>query len=263
MSNLVKIDFTLPKVKFTKEELKEQVLLEVESIKNDTTLDLKQTLAAIRKIKKNYNDQRLDITREWDAVKKSFTSDVNDALAPAVEYEQELNEQALALEDERKKAKQGAISVLDGFEEFAKVFSQPPVWLNATYSINAIQEEIKGALEQMEKDKKLIHNQATLLGLSSEPYMRMYPNTIDVIFREMERDKETIDLNSKPKPVAVHNTLTIDGFIESLKSFDPVKNQDAPQHELTVTYIATVAELQLISDLRKLLGVKIKEGKRE
>ena len=222
--DIIKIDYTLPKVKFTKEQLAEQVKEQIDYVKNNVDLDTKKALSETRKVIKQYDDQRKDITREWDTVKKTFMSDVKDALDYAISFETTLKDELDNIEIERKIAKMEEIKQLDGFTRFSEHFQDDSKWLNATYGCDKIQLEINEALEKLDNDIALIERTAKHHNINAKSYIdqlkRKDVNDImDEMLRATESTIEPIVDDSGPKGTFTVKLTATKSQREQLKVF--------------------------------------------
>jgi hypothetical protein len=260
---LKNIDYKLPTVSLDKEQLATLIQNDIQEYHETTAgLDTAKKCAAIKKVITHYDDQRKNITRQWDDVKKDFMGVVKDALAPALEIEAELNK----LVEEEKQAEQSAkldlITQLNKADTYFTYFEVNPKWYNKTYDLKDIQTEIIEAVDKLESDKKLVHNQAILFNLSSDYYMKMLPS-LDVarIFEVIQQDVERLKAQQPKETTAtVVNGTSLEGLIETLHKFDPIANKSAKRYaEAPVTYVnVTREELEVIKAVRLWLGVDVK-----
>ena len=195
MSELVKIDFKLPSVEFSREQLKSIVDEAVQQWQGFTTEDdIKHARKHVRAIIGEYDGQRKDITRMWDTRKKEFMADVNYALQSAIDLEEQYKAELDRFEEERKAERHAEIVQMDGAYEYLKYFEMPDTWLKKSTKLTDIDQAISEGLEKIKTCKLSITQIAKLQNLDPERYILLlekqpYENVLQRINEDAELTK--------------------------------------------------------------------------
>jgi len=201
MSDIVKLNFTPPKIDFTKEQLKERIEVLVEELKNDTTLDTNDSLRKeARKVIKHYEEERKTITRQLDGAKKSFMEDVKFGLAPMLELDEELSKEIDKEEQLRKDDKLKEIEALENYDRYVAVFGFDDKWYNKGTSLDNISAAIQNGIDQIEEHEKTISLTAHSHNLKETEYIDMLgQKSVGDIVSQIIRDAELIKQASEPQ----------------------------------------------------------------
>lgn len=214
MSDVIKINYTLPSVEFSNKQLQELVSEQLAEIKNDASLTADKARVATRKLIKEYDEQRKDITRRWDQYKKDFAGAVNAALAEATEYEQQLTDIINEQEEQRKKEKLQQIANMEGYEHFIEYWEVPNEWLLKGTTMESIQKEMDDLKTYIDQQIKAITTTATAAGLEAERYTAMIKSSRyeDIMNRIIEDQQLLKEKQTDPEPVRAspeEQTLTV------------------------------------------------------
>ena len=149
------------KISFNYEELKKELTSKVSTYEtmvytDNQIKDAKADKASLNKLKKALNDER--IKREKDYMKpfNEFKTQVNEIISIIDKPVQVIDQQVKAYEEKQKDEKRESISdYWNSIEhpeslDFNKIFDEK--WLNASVSMNKIQEAITESIQQFSKD---------------------------------------------------------------------------------------------------------------
>jgi len=216
MNDLIKINFKLPSVDFSKEQLKEMVEESIEQYKGFiNTDDMEMARKAVRKVIKDIDEQRLSITRMWDDTKKSFMADVKEALDPAHQLADHYGRELDLIEAGRKAEKLEEIKQLDGAQMYLEYQEMDDRWLNKSYKLDTIQEEITQAVDNINRDIDTLKTAATMVGFEPDKYCEMLKQKpLNEVLTRLHEDKQLIDSREtktepKPEPVLSNEIVTV------------------------------------------------------
>lgn len=144
-----------------KQELQERVRMYESLVYNDEQIkEAKADKAALNKLKKALNDERIRREKEWMVPFNDFKAKINEIIGIIDKPVLLIDKQVKEYEEKQKQEKKAKIedywfSVLaaDKVPEavtFNQIFNEK--WLNASVSMKSIQEEIDSRLEQIAKD---------------------------------------------------------------------------------------------------------------
>ncbi len=259
MSDLVKIDFSLPKVKFSKDELKAIVDEQVEPLRGFVhESDIRKARAAVRAIITDYEEQRKDITRQWDATKKTFTSDVKDALASAHELDEEYSEKLAEIDEQAKAEKLEQITGLSGFNRWYDYYDIPTSWYNKTMSIDKIESHIHTDMEQVMKNTENIVKTAGVLNLPADRFLDMYSKSVP--FEEvMDRMRDFASIRKDETETDIEESATLVKLMDAIKHYDIAADADTPRMTLNRNIIATTKQTKLLKLFCDIVGIEIQK----
>ena len=155
--------YTLPEaLSCNYEELKGYVLekaaqYETVVYTEDQVKVAKEDRAALNKLKKALNDERIRREREFMQPFATFKAQINELIGIIDRPVQAIDDQVKAFDERRKEERRTAISDYwkgTGAPEW--MHSCKPSWLNASYSMKTIQAEIDANVAQAEKDLAVI-----------------------------------------------------------------------------------------------------------
>lgn len=141
--------------------------------------EAKADKAMLNKLKKALNDERIRREREYMAPFNVFKAQVNELIALIDKPIALIDDRVKGYEEEQKAKKQADIKAL--FDDIQKpAFVQlmaiwNPKWMNVSYTLKAIREEIEARVEQIVADSNLI---AQMPEYSFEA-MEVYKQTLD------------------------------------------------------------------------------------
>ena len=167
-----------------KQELQERVRMYETLVYNDEQIkEAKADKAALNKLKKALNDERIRREKEWMVPFNDFKAKINEIIGIIDKPVLLIDKQVKEYEEKQKQEKLAKIQeYYNGIEKpelhwlgLPAIYSEK--WLNASVSMKSVQEEINARLEQVEKDL------ATLADLP------------EFGFEAAEAYKTTLDLN--------------------------------------------------------------------
>lgn len=179
-------DITIPsKIEFNYDELKREIAEKVEKYTNlvYTDQDIKQAKAdkaTLNKVKKALNDERIRREKEYMKPFNEFKSEINEIIQIIDKPIAIIDKQVKEAEEQKKQEKAHAIEQL--FEEMAKpewltlgvIYNSK--WLNATFSMKSVKEEIESRLEQINNDLATLSNLPEFGFEATE----VYKSTLDI-----------------------------------------------------------------------------------
>ena len=179
-------DITIPsKIEFNYDELKKEIAEKVEKYTNlvYTDQDIKQAKAdkaTLNKVKKALNDERIRREKEYMKPFNEFKSEINEIIQIIDKPIAIIDKQVKEAEEQKKQEKAHAIEQL--FEEMGKpewlnlgaIYNSK--WLNATFSMKSVKEEIESRLEQINNDLVTLSNLPEFGFEATE----VYKSTLDI-----------------------------------------------------------------------------------
>ena len=196
------------KIEFNFEELKNQLSSEMNRYKgmiftDDTKKEAKETVADLRKLKKDIKDKRIEIKKSFMQPYDEFESQVKELDKLIDEPIAFINEQVEEFERKRVEEKKALISEIyteimteheeaSGYLPLQRIYDNK--WENATTTKKAIKETITGHVEHVEKDL------ATIRAMESEVEdkgLAKYKTTLELsdaieIMNQYQKQKEEI-----------------------------------------------------------------------
>lgn len=161
-------EVTIPeKISFNYEELKAELTEKVAFYEtlvytDDQVKDAKADRAALNKLKKTLNDERIRREKEYMQPFNEFKAQVNEIIGIIDKPIAVIDKQVKEFEDQKKVNKQNAIEELFatiGFQNFVtleKIWD--PKWLNASVSMKSIEEQMRSRMYQIGDDVLTLHN---------------------------------------------------------------------------------------------------------
>lgn len=179
-------DITIPsKIEFNYDELKREIAEKVEKYTNlvYTDQDIKQAKAdkaTLNKVKKALNDERIRREKEYMKPFNEFKSEINEIIQIIDKPIAIIDKQVKEAEEQKKKEK--ALAIEELFKSMAKpewlnlgaIFNSK--WLNATFSMKSVNEEIESRLEQINNDLATLSNLPEFGFEATE----VYKSTLDI-----------------------------------------------------------------------------------
>lgn len=124
---------------------------------DDQIKQAKADKAALNKLRKAMNDERIRLEREFMTPFNAFKSQVNEIIGIIDKPVAAIDRQVKDYEERKKAEKRAAIYDYwkeSGAPEWLHIIK--PSWLNASYSMNTIKAEIDASIEQAEKQLAVI-----------------------------------------------------------------------------------------------------------
>ena len=179
-------DITIPsKIEFNYDELKREIAEKVEKYTNlvYTDQDIKQAKAdkaTLNKVKKALNDERIRREKEYMKPFNEFKSEINEIIQIIDKPIAIIDKQVKEAEEQKKQEKALAIEQL--FEDMTKpdwltlgvIYNSK--WLNATFSMKSVKEEIESRFEQINNDLATLSNLPEFGFEATE----VYKSTLDI-----------------------------------------------------------------------------------
>lgn len=192
------IEELLPKqIGFNVEELKpwiEESIAKYQGmvVTADTIKEAKDDRAKLNKLRSSIEDERKRIKREWNKPYTAFEKKVKSLVGLIDKPIENIDGQLKTYEEHRKAEKQDAIQTL--FDENVNDLKDlitldriaNPKWLNASYGMNAIEEEMVAALNDIRGNRILIPD----ICPGYEDYaMDYYLKTLDIVATKTEYER--------------------------------------------------------------------------
>lgn len=161
-------EYQLPeKILFNYEELKRELTEKVSHYEtlvytDDQIKEAKADKAALNKLKKALNDERIRREREYMAPFADFKTKINEIIGIIDKPIAVIDTQVRAYEEQQKEDKLKKIKELWGTLEipegltFEKIYS--PKWLNVSVSMKSIAEQMNTAIEKFHQDMATLSN---------------------------------------------------------------------------------------------------------
>ena len=179
-------DQHFPSIRWNYEELKQEIAKSMEDYQNlvvtpDTEKDAKETKAKLNKLLTALENARKDMKKKANEPIKLFESQVKQVEEPINTAIDNLNKQLKELEEARKNQKKKDIEVIfNGISKRPTYLTLDRVWnekwLNATYSMKQITEDLNNILKENEKNIETINR----LPEYSFEAMHYYTKTLDL-----------------------------------------------------------------------------------
>lgn len=206
------IEKLVPKlIAFNNEELKNQLLPQLQNYKNmvyseDQISTAKTDRANLNKLKSAIDDERKRIKKIYLEPYNHFESQVKEIVALVEDTANVIDSQVKQFEEEKKNLKKTQIiefwnekiGNLANLIDINAIFNDQ--WLNTTYSIKKVQEDIEYFIMKTNQDLEIISN----LGASQVNYLKdFYLRTFDITktlqekTRIEEQDKKLQELSQK------------------------------------------------------------------
>lgn len=179
-------DITIPsKIEFNYDELKREIAEKVEKYTNlvYTDQDIKQAKAdkaTLNKVKKALNDERIRREKEYMKPFNEFKSEINEIIQIIDKPIAIIDKQVKEAEEQKKQEK--ALAIEELFKDMTKpdwltlavIYNSK--WLNATFSMKSVKEEIESRLEQINNDLATLSNLPEFGFEATE----VYKSTLDI-----------------------------------------------------------------------------------
>lgn len=260
-------EIALPeKIEFNYDELKREIAEKVERYTNlvYTDQDIKQAKsdkAALNKVKKALNDERIRREKEYMKPFNEFKTEINEIISIIDKPIAIIDKQVKEAEEQKKQEKAHAIEEL--FEEMEKpewltlgvIYNSK--WLNATFAMKSVKEEIESRLEQIKNDLETLSNLPEFGFEATE----VYKSTLDINMAvnegkrlaEIQKRKEEQERLKAEAEARAKETERLAEIQRQQQEEQRIKEQgDAivetmPKPETTVTAEQTVTEGEWIA----------------
>lgn len=179
-------EITIPsKIEFNYDELKREIAEKVEKYTNlvYTDQDIKQAKAdkaTLNKVKKALNDERIRREKEYMKPFNEFKTEINEIIGIIDKPIAIIDKQVKEAEEQKKQEK--ALAIEEMFKELEKpdwltlgvIYNSK--WLNATFSIKSVTEEIESKIAQINNDLVTLSNLPEFGFEATE----VYKSTLDI-----------------------------------------------------------------------------------
>lgn len=272
------IEELLPKkIGFNVEEIKPWIEKSISKYQGmvvtaDSIKEAKDDRAKLNKLRNSIEDERKRIKREWNKPYTAFEKEVKSLVSLIDKPIENIDRQLKTYEEHRKQEKRETIQGL--FDEHVSELKElinldqiaNPKWLNASYNIGAIENEIVAALDDIRSNRLLIPD----ICPGYEDYaMDYYLKTLDISATKTEYERykaaqEKIAAERKAREAAKQKALEKKTHTEE-KSKEASNMQPVPkaQREAKAATIqvdfrvwATKAQLQAIKAFLKAQNIK-------
>lgn len=235
------IEELLPKqIGFNVEELKpwiEESIAKYQGmvVTADTIKEAKEDRAKLNKLRSSIEDERKRIKREWNKPYTAFEKKVKSLVGLIDKPIENIDGQLKTYEEHRKQEKQTAIQAI--FDENVKDLKDlitldriaNPKWLNTSYSLGTIENEITEALNDIRGNRLLIPD----ICPGYEDYaMDYYLKTLDIVATKTEYERykaaqEKIVAERKAREAAKQKALEAKAQ-QKAKEAEKAQQQDRP-----------------------------------
>lgn len=272
------IEELLPKkIGFNVEEIKPWIEKSISKYQGmvvtaDSIKEAKDDRAKLNKLRNSIEDERKRIKREWNKPYTAFEKEVKSLVGLIDKPIANIDRQLKAYEDHRKQEKQADIQAIfnENVNELKGLITLDqianPKWLNASYNIGAIENEIVAALDDIRGNRLLIPD----ICPDYEDYaMDYYLKTLDISStkNEYERYKaaqEKITAERKAKEAAKQKALEektqIEEKAKEASNVQPVPkaNQEAKEavYQVDFRVWGTADQLQALKTFLRVQNIK-------
>lgn len=217
-----------------KQELQEKVsMYETLVYTEEQVRDAKADRAALNKLKKALNDERIRREKEWMVPFNDFKAKINEIIGIIDKPVLLIDKQVHEFEEKQKQEKLAKIQeYYNGIEKpelqwlgLPAIYSEK--WLNASVSMKSIQEEINARLEQVEKDLSTL---ADLPEFGFEA-AEVYKTTLDLNKAISEAKRMAEIAKAKAEREAELARLTAEAEAKMQDKFIPPVADDTPFEE--------------------------------
>jgi hypothetical protein len=167
-----KEDGYIKAIEFNFDELKEELEVRLEKYQglaytDETIQDAKKDRASLNNFKKALNDKRLEIKRKHMEPYNAFEAKIKELVGMVDAPVLAIDAQVKGYEERKREEKQQAIyelwraqeSEIKGMVKLEEVFN--PRWLNVSYAMDKIEQEISAFLSKVEEELNLIYDLET------------------------------------------------------------------------------------------------------
>lgn len=191
-------------IEFNHEELKAELEERLQKYQGlvyteETVTEAKKDRASLNKFKKALNDKRLEIKRQCMAPLEEFEAKVKELVSMVEEPVREIDAQVKGFEEQKREMKRADIEDFWNLQEtdvkalvsLDRVFN--PRWLNTTYSMKKVEEEIMEFFSKVESELALIEELETEF---EDQVIRVYLQDFNVA-KAMAENKALVDQKAK------------------------------------------------------------------
>ena len=240
--------------------------------------DAKKDIASLRKLKDALNNERIRLQKEYLAPFTEFKKQVDELVALVDEPLAAIDTQVKEYNNMKAKEKADTIDALIAEKAFPEGYNLGPIynprWMNATYSLRKISEELDAAKDRISNDIDTIE----CISDYSFEAMDVYKRTLDLrlaigeaqrlhimaerkkIHEEEKLRQETADFPPAPAPVAfVEYEDGTRGITPAPVEYNIEEPVEAPAREwVTFSAYVTVDEAKALAAWFKERGISIR-----
>ena len=249
-------------------QMPEKILFNFEELKNEITAktahfetlvyteeqikDAKADKAALNKLKKALNDERIKREREYMQSFNEFKGQINEIIGIIDRSVIAVDKQVKAYEEHTKQLKKEAIiGIYEGFGfpewvDFYKIFDEK--WLNATVKEKAIEEALRSKFEQIAADLATLASLPEFGFEASEEYKR----TLD-INRAIAEGRRLAEIQKRKAEQEAEKQAKADAIIKAVEQSAPIEAPD--KQWLAFRALLSVEDAQALRKLFEERGV--------
>ena len=251
-------------------ELKKELTMKVAHyaglvITEDQTKEMKKELADLRKFTKAISDERIRVKKELQAAMiDPFEQDVKEIVSIVQEPIDLIDGQLKAFEEQKKEEKRQKILEIIEAEEMPTWVDLDriwdPKWLNASYNIKAVGDDIA------QKKRKIIDDMKTLDTLPEFSWeaMEVYKQTLDLNMAIAE-GKRLLDIQKRKEEA--ERIRKEQEAQKAAETVEPAKPDIVPEQEeaswVPFDAYLTPSQAQLLGAFMKQHGIKYRKHREE
>ncbi len=244
------------------DELKKELAVSLEKYKGlvvteDEITKAKATRASLNKVAKMIDERRKELKKEFLKPYEAVEAQTKELVSMINEVNSTIDEQIKEFERQEKFKKTQEISTLWNSFEYEKVkFSQifRDEWLNKTYSMKKIEEDMKAFIETVESGLKtidsLIKDVNVAETIKAKYLIRLDLNCVIAEYEAEQRAKELIRTPKEEPKIEAENE-------EVVKEEVPTENEKMYSFKFEV--IGTKSQLDQLAAYLKTSGLKINQ----
>jgi len=213
----------IQKIDFNYEELKNEIVKKVEEYKNmiyteDTVKTAKEDRAKLNKLMKAIADKRIEMKKKYLESFNEFENQAKELEAILKDGSNAVDGQVKIFEQDEKdkKLKEIVIFFESEIEELAEILNFDKLykeeWLNKTYKIKDIEEEIKGAISKVKADLEIIDSLKTEFDLQIKDTYLKTLNLSSALSEKtrLEEQKEKLEKMKEKQIVVIDDTKNLE-----------------------------------------------------
>ena len=242
------------------EELKKELAVSLEKYKGlvvteDEITKAKATRASLNKVAKMIDERRKELKKEFLKPYEAVEAQTKELVSMINEVNSTIDEQIKEFERQEKFKKTQEISTLWNSFEYEKVkFSQifRDEWLNKTYSMKKIEEDMKAFIETVESGLKtidsLIKDVNVAETIKAKYLIRLDLNCVIAEYEAEQRAKELIKESQKEPEKEVQDAEIVN---------QELPTQDEKKYSFRFEVIGTKTQIDQLAAYLKTSGLKI------
>ncbi len=221
--------------------------------------DAKKDVASLRKLKDALNSERIRLQKEYLAPFNAFKAQVDELIALVDEPVKAIDAQVREYTNQKIKEKAEAIEALITEKAFPKGFNIGPVrnpkWMNASYSLKKISEELDAAKDKILEDINTIDN----IPEYSFEAMDVYKRTLDLRLAVSETQRLHIMAERKKAHEEERLRQETTDFPPAPVEYNIEEPVEAPASEwVTFSVYVTVDEAKALAAWLRERGISIR-----